>query len=150
MFASFAGGSADIRVMSTGCLQRFSSAGQCLYSENWKQLLSARIGSGNFLSEKMVFAVRRVAVLTRLGHVDGKGLVLTKGRAACEIDAADELLTTELMFNGVFSKLDKHQIVALASCLIPLGEKSSVSLSYKLVKHNLPSQGVWLFISSAN
>ncbi len=65
--------------------------------------------------------------MRRLGHVDENGLVLTKGRAACEIDAADELLTTELMFNGVFSKLDKHQVVALASCLVPLGEKSVVS-----------------------
>ena len=64
--------------------------------------------------------------MRRLGHVDDKGLVLTKGRAACEIDAADELLTVELMFNGVFSKLDKHQVVALASCLIPLGEKTQV------------------------
>ena len=63
--------------------------------------------------------------------MNDKGIVLTKGRAACEIDAADELLTTELMFNGLFSKLDKHQIVALTSCLIPLGEKSVVRSSDK-------------------
>ncbi len=63
-------------------------------------------------------------MLRRLGHVDKDGIVLTKGRAACEFDAADELLTTELMFNGVFTSLDKHQLVALASCLIPLGEKT--------------------------
>lgn len=56
---------------------------------------------------------------------------MTKGRAACEIDTADELLTVELMFNGVFSKLDKHQIVALASCLIPLGEKSQAKTFLK-------------------
>ena len=48
-----------------------------------------------------------------------------KGRAACELDTADELLTTELMFNGVFGGLDKHQLVALVSCLVPV-EKSQV------------------------
>ena len=67
-------------------------------------------------------------MLRRLGHVSADGIVLTKGRAACEIDTADELLTTELMFNGVFNGLDKHQLVALASCLIPMGEKSAVRL----------------------
>lgn len=41
-----------------------------------------------------------------------------------QIDTADELLTTELMFDGTFNSLDKHQLVALVSCLIP-AEKSS-------------------------
>ena len=57
--------------------------------------------------------------------IDGEGMVTVKGRAACEIDTADELLTTEMMFNGTFNGLDKHQLVALVSCLVP-GEKSQV------------------------
>lgn len=57
--------------------------------------------------------------------IDGEGMVTLKGRAACEIDTADELLTTEMMFNGTFNGLDKHQLVALVSCLVP-GEKSQV------------------------
>lgn len=61
----------------------------------------------------------RMAVLGRLGHIDKDGMVLLKGRAACEIDTADELLATELMLNGVFTSLDKHQLVALVSCLVP-------------------------------
>ena len=48
-----------------------------------------------------------------------------QGRAACEIDTADELLATELMFNGTFNSLDKHQLVALVSTLVPV-EKSNV------------------------
>eukprot|EP00798_Chlamydomonas_sp_ICE-L_P030823 gene30823-35859_t len=48
---------------------------------------------------------------------------MLKGRAACEIDTADELLTTELLFNGILNNLDKHQLVALVSCLVPV-EKS--------------------------
>lgn len=61
----------------------------------------------------------RMAVLEKLGHVDKDGLVTLKGRAACEIDTADELVTLELMVNGVFSSLDAHQLVALVSCLVP-------------------------------
>lgn len=35
----------------------------------------------------------RLKVLQKLGHVSADGTVLLKGRAACEIDTADELLT---------------------------------------------------------
>ncbi len=65
-------------------------------------------------------------MLRKLGHVTKEGVVTLKGRAACEISTGDELLTTELMFNGVFNSLDKHQLVALLSCLVPV-EKSNVS-----------------------
>ena len=64
-------------------------------------------------------------MLRRLGHVTEAGLVTLKGRAACEIDTADELLTAELLLNGVFNSLDMHQLVALVSCLIPV-DKSQV------------------------
>ena len=50
-----------------------------------------------------------------------------QGRAACEIDTADELLATELLLNGVFSELDEHLLAALASTLIPQ-EKTQVGL----------------------
>ncbi|ERN12540.1 DExH-box ATP-dependent RNA helicase DExH10 isoform X2 [Amborella trichopoda] len=66
----------------------------------------------------------RARVLKRLGHIDADGVVQLKGRAACLIDTGDELLVTELMFNGTFNELDHHQVVALASCFIP-GDKSS-------------------------
>ena len=66
---------------------------------------------------------RRARVLQKLDHLDS-GLVLKlKGRAACWIDTADELLVTELMFNGVFRRVDHHQLVALCSCFVPV-EKS--------------------------
>lgn len=45
----------------------------------------------------------RSRVLKRLGHIDGDGVVQLKGRAACLIDTGDELLVTELMFNGELS-----------------------------------------------
>lgn len=54
-----------------------------------------------------------------LGHIDADGVLQLKGRAACLIDTGDELLVTELMFNGTFNDLDPHQVAALASCFIP-------------------------------
>ena len=71
-------------------------------------------------------------MLRKLGMIDEEGLVTLKGKAACEIDTADELLTTEMMFNGTFSGLDKHQLVALVSCLVP-GEKSQVATAPPLL-----------------
>ncbi|XP_078443652.1 RNA helicase, ATP-dependent, SK12/DOB1 protein [Wolffia australiana] len=66
----------------------------------------------------------RSRVLKKLGHIDSDGVVQLKGRAACLIDTADELLVTELMFNGTFNDLDRYRVAALASCFIP-GDKSN-------------------------
>uniref|UniRef100_A0A1D1YM54 Superkiller viralicidic activity 2-like 2 n=1 Tax=Anthurium amnicola TaxID=1678845 RepID=A0A1D1YM54_9ARAE len=77
----------------------------------------------------------RARVLKKLGHIDADGVVQLKGRAACLIDTADELLVTELMFNGTFNDLDEHQVAALASCFLP-GDKSNeqVHLRNELAK----------------
>ncbi|KAJ3696285.1 hypothetical protein LUZ60_001662 [Juncus effusus] len=61
----------------------------------------------------------RSRVLKMLGHIDSDGVLQLKGRAACLIDTGDELLVTELMFNGTFNDLDPHQVAALVSCFIP-------------------------------
>lgn len=63
-------------------------------------------------------------VLKKLGHISEDGnRVLLKGRAMCEIDTADELLVTELMFDNTFAALSVPQLVSLLSCLISV-EKS--------------------------
>lgn len=62
-------------------------------------------------------------VLKELGHVDGQGVIQTKGRTACEINTANELVVVELMFAGLFNDLTVEQCVALLSCLI-FDEKS--------------------------
>ena len=62
----------------------------------------------------------RSAILKRLGHIDDTGVLQLKGRAACEIDTADELMASELMLEGAFNSLDIHQVVAVASCLVPV------------------------------
>ena len=56
-------------------------------------------------------------VLKKLGHVDAMGVIQTKGRTACEVNTADELVVVELMFAGVFNDLSVEQSAALLSCL---------------------------------
>ncbi|ESW32214.1 hypothetical protein PHAVU_002G303000 [Phaseolus vulgaris] len=72
----------------------------------------------------------RSRVLRKLGHIDTDGVVQLKGRAACLVDTGDELLVTELMFNGTFNDLDHHQVAALASCFIP-GDKSNEQIQLR-------------------
>lgn len=77
----------------------------------------------------------RSRVLKKLGHIDADGVVQLKGRAACLIDTGDELLVTELMFNGTFNDLDHHQVAALASCFIPVDKSNEqIQLRTELAK----------------
>ena len=57
-------------------------------------------------------------VLRRLGYVSEDGVVTQKGRCACELAGADELVATELIFNGTFKSLPLHMLVATVSCLV--------------------------------
>ncbi|CAM9104113.1 unnamed protein product [Choristocarpus tenellus] len=61
---------------------------------------------------------RMKRVLRRLGHCDGDGVIQLKGRVACEINTCDELVVTELIFNGVFNELSEEQSTALLSCMV--------------------------------
>lgn len=65
----------------------------------------------------------RKRVLRRLGFCDSDDVVDTKGRVACEISTGDELLLTEMVFNGVFNDLDPEQCAAVLSCFV-FDEKS--------------------------
>ncbi|KAJ3291728.1 Exosome RNA helicase MTR4 [Blyttiomyces sp. JEL0837] len=58
----------------------------------------------------------RRRVLRRLGYTSAADVIDIKGRVACEISAGDELLLTEMIFNGMFGELSVEQIVALLSC----------------------------------
>ena len=55
---------------------------------------------------------------TRLGYADAADVIEMKGRVACEISSGDELLLTELIFNGAFNDLTVEQEVALLSCFV--------------------------------
>ncbi|NWS43647.1 MTREX helicase, partial [Probosciger aterrimus] len=60
----------------------------------------------------------RKRVLRRLGFATSSDVIEMKGRVACEISSADELLLTEMMFNGIFNDLSPEQTAALLSCFV--------------------------------
>lgn len=63
-------------------------------------------------------------VLRRLGYCTPSDVIEIKGRIACELSSADELLLTEMMFNGLFNPLTPPEVASILSCFV-CGEKSS-------------------------
>ncbi|XP_045614688.1 exosome RNA helicase MTR4-like isoform X1 [Procambarus clarkii] len=66
----------------------------------------------------------RKRVLRRLGYATSQDVIERKGRVACELSAADELLITEMLFNGLFNNITAAQTCALLSTFV-CDEKSS-------------------------
>ncbi|KAI9504694.1 NUC185 domain-containing protein [Coemansia spiralis] len=60
----------------------------------------------------------RLDVLKGLGYVDEMGNVQLKGRVACEMNAADELVLTELILDNTFASYEPEEIVALISAFV--------------------------------
>eukprot|EP00127_Corallochytrium_limacisporum_P006719 Clim_evm8s234 gene=Clim_evmTU8s234 len=58
----------------------------------------------------------RKRVLRRLGYITSSDVVDVKGRVSCEISTGDELLLTEMIFNGLLSQLPIDICVSLLSC----------------------------------
>ena len=52
----------------------------------------------------------RKRVLRRLGYATSQDVIERKGRVACELSAADELLLTEMLFNGLFNNLTGNHL----------------------------------------
>ncbi|EOB11300.1 Superkiller viralicidic activity 2-like 2 [Nosema bombycis CQ1] len=59
---------------------------------------------------------KMIKVLKSLEYCD-ETTVLVKGKLACEISSGDELVLTEMIFNGDFTKLAINEFVPLLSCL---------------------------------
>ncbi|XP_018575535.1 superkiller viralicidic activity 2-like 2 [Anoplophora glabripennis] len=60
----------------------------------------------------------RKRILRRLGYCTSTDVIQLKGRVACELSSADELLITEMIFNGVFGNLTPPQACSLLSCFV--------------------------------
>ena len=60
----------------------------------------------------------RKRVLRRLGYSNDGDVIQLKGRVACELSSADELLLTEMIFNGTFVDLQPAKAAALLSCFV--------------------------------
>ena len=63
-------------------------------------------------------------VMRRLEMCDKNDVPSLKGKVASRISAADELVTTELLFSGIFQDIDCYQIAALCSSLVYTDAKS--------------------------
>ncbi|KAI5124130.1 hypothetical protein M0805_000941 [Coniferiporia weirii] len=68
---------------------------------------------------------QRVAVLQELKFIDANSTVLLKGRVACEINSADELVLTELILENMLASYEPEEVVALLSCFV-FQEKTDV------------------------
>lgn len=60
----------------------------------------------------------RKRVLRRMAYCTTSDVIELKGRVACELNGADELLMTEMIFNGLFNALNVPQMIALISCFV--------------------------------
>ncbi|KAJ5666990.1 hypothetical protein N7462_011399 [Penicillium macrosclerotiorum] len=61
---------------------------------------------------------QRIQVLKELGFVDDQARVQLKGKVACEIHSADELVLTELILENVLAEYEPEEIVALLSAFV--------------------------------
>jgi ATP-dependent RNA helicase DOB1 len=61
---------------------------------------------------------RMKRILRRLGFITEDGVVEVKGRLACEVSSADELVITELMLGGQLNTMTPEVLVALCSCFV--------------------------------
>lgn len=74
-----------------------------------------RIAKGIILKEELK---RMKRVLRRLGFTNNEGIVQVKGRVACEVNTADELVITELLLGGNLNAMAPEVLVAMCSCFI--------------------------------
>ncbi|WRT70395.1 uncharacterized protein IL334_007393 [Kwoniella shivajii] len=60
----------------------------------------------------------RVEVLKKLSFIDDNSTVLLKGRVACEINSAPELILTELILENILADYTPEEVVALLSIFV--------------------------------
>lgn len=76
--------------------------------------------------------LQRKEVLRTLGYVDENETVNVKGRVACEVNTSDELIATEIVFEGILNDLDPPEIVAALSALVFQDKSGDEELSVEL------------------
>jgi len=76
--------------------------------------------------------LQRKAVLQRLGYIDEHETVAVKGRVACEVNTCDELIVTEMVFEGILNDLTPEECVAVLSALVYQGRRGDEELDSEL------------------
>ncbi|KAI9714408.1 MAG: ATP-dependent RNA helicase mtr4 [Bogoriella megaspora] len=76
----------------------------------------------------------RKRVLRRLNFINEADVVQIKARVACEISTGDELVLSELLFNGFFNELTPELCAACLSCFVFEEKSDQTSLKDNLAK----------------
>jgi len=90
--------------------EKLSLERECQALTTKKQALKAAV------MQKDLKEMRRV--LERLSMVDADGVVLDKERVAAVITAGDELVMTEMMYDGVLKNLTPRQIAVMITVFV--------------------------------
>ncbi|AFM98133.1 superfamily II RNA helicase [Encephalitozoon hellem ATCC 50504] len=109
---------------SQGCLDtnmngEMGEARSYFMNEMLKQKYMDKLFELNSLKEiyHMKECKKMIEVLKRLEYCNDTD-VLIKGRMACEISSGDELVLTEMIFNGDFAGIPVEHFVPLLSCIV--------------------------------
>jgi ATP-dependent RNA helicase DOB1 len=76
----------------------------------------------------------RKRVLRRFGFINEADVVQMKARVACEISTGDELMLSELLFDGFFNDLSPEICAAILSCFVFEEKAESPSLKEELAR----------------
>ncbi|GAA5871318.1 hypothetical protein JCM1840_004411 [Sporobolomyces johnsonii] len=105
----------------------FEESYQILHAERVleEKIASLRMALSEQNLELLPDYEQRIEVLKELQFIDENSTVLLKGRVACEINSANELILTELILENTFAAYEPEEVVALLSCFI-FQEKTDV------------------------
>lgn len=76
----------------------------------------------------------RKKVLRRLDFINDQEVVQLKARVACEISTGDELMLSELLFDGFFNDLTPEACAAILSCFVFEEKAEAPALKEELAK----------------
>jgi ATP-dependent RNA helicase DOB1 len=89
---------------------------KCKLLEQSTQKMASSVESQSIVMKDDVRKMKRV--LRRLGYVTEDGVLSAKGRFACELTVGDEIILTDMVFDGTFNDLATEQIVGMLSCFV--------------------------------
>jgi superfamily II RNA helicase len=90
--------------------------------------LSGALGTSHLLSYRVELATR-LRILRRFRHLTSSGVITAKGRIAADIECADELLLTEFIYEGHWTRLDESELLAVLTCWLDVERSSAAKLT---------------------
>nr|XP_019010148.1 antiviral helicase SKI2 [Kwoniella pini CBS 10737]OCF48929.1 antiviral helicase SKI2 [Kwoniella pini CBS 10737] len=79
----------------------------------------------------------RIQVLKSLSFIDENSTVLLKGRVACEINSAPELILTELILENILNEFEPEEVVALLSIFVFVEKSDSKPIINEKIEKGL-------------